>query len=288
MHGWEEVADDVHQRRYEPMDISVCVVRGSDGVLVADTRMSPRQADEILADLRVFDARVRWVVNTHAHYDHTFGNARFGPGSDVGAPIYGHRLLPAHLDRHERPMLADWIARGVDPPDEWRAVVITPPTMLVDDRLSLDLGDRGVDLIHLGRGHTDNDLLVHVPDARAWLAGDLVEESGPPWYGSDSFSLDRPGTVATLSERIDDADVVVPGHGAPVDAAFVAAQQARLAQAADVIRAVHAAGLTSEDAKAEVAERWPFPSDHVALAVAGGYRQLDGCRQARSPGRGGH
>ena len=55
-----------------------------------------------------------------------------------------------------------------------------------------------------------------------------------------------------------------------------------------VIRAVHAAGVTSEDAEAEVAERWPFPSDHVTLAVAGGYRQLDGCRQARTPVGGGH
>ena len=53
---------------------------------------------------------VRWVVNTHAHFDHTFGNARFGPDSDLGAPIYGHERVPAHLDAYERPMLAELIA----------------------------------------------------------------------------------------------------------------------------------------------------------------------------------
>ncbi len=59
-------------------------------------------------------APVRWVVNTHAHFDHTFGNARFGPASDIGAPIYGHDLVPAHLDQYERPMLADWAANDLD------------------------------------------------------------------------------------------------------------------------------------------------------------------------------
>lgn len=283
MHGWTEVADGVHQRRYEPLDVSVCVVRGADGLLVVDTRMSHRQADEILADLRVFDAPVRWVVNTHAHYDHSFGNARFGPGSDVDAPIYGHRRVPAHLEAYERPMLATWIAQGLEPRDEWRAVAITSPTLLVDDLMTIDVGDRGVDLVHLGRGHTDNDLLVHVPDARTWLAGDLVEESGPPYYGSGSFPLDWPGTVAALGTRLESTATVVPGHGAPVDAGFVTAQQVDLAQAADVIRALHAAQVPPAKAAVEAAGRWPFPPDQLATAVADGYRQLGGgCRSDRT------
>ena len=83
MTAWEEVADGVYRRRYQPHDVSVCAVRGSDGLLIADTRSSHRQADEIRADLRELGTLpVRWVVNTHAHFDHTFGNARFGPASD--------------------------------------------------------------------------------------------------------------------------------------------------------------------------------------------------------------
>jgi glyoxylase-like metal-dependent hydrolase (beta-lactamase superfamily II) len=70
-------------------------------------------------------------------------------------------------------MLAEWVNRGEEPVDEWREVVITPPTVLVDDGACLDLGDRTVAMRHLGRGHTDNDLFVHVPEAGAWLVGDV-------------------------------------------------------------------------------------------------------------------
>jgi glyoxylase-like metal-dependent hydrolase (beta-lactamase superfamily II) len=274
---WNEVADGVFQRRYDPLDVSVCVVRGAGGLLLVDTRSSHREADEIRADLRVFgDLAVRWVVNTHAHFDHSLGNARFGPGSDIDAPIYGHRRMPAHLTEYERPMLDDWIARRVEPVADWREVVITPPGVLVDERMTLDLGDRGVDLRHLGRGHTDNDLLVHVPDADTWLAGDLVEESGPPMYGSGSFPLEWPATVAALARRLGPDTTVVPGHGAPVGRAFVVDQQARLRQVAEVIGDLHAAGVPVDDALAQGSGRWPFPDKGLASAVADAYRHLDG------------
>jgi glyoxylase-like metal-dependent hydrolase (beta-lactamase superfamily II) len=177
--GWIETAAEVFQRRYQPLDVSVCVIRGADGIGVVDTRSSPREAGELRADLRELgDLPVRWVVNTHAHFDHCFGNQRFGPVA--GVPIYGHEAMPAHLDRFERPMLAAWAAAGGAQAEEWREVTVTPPTHPVNGQNVISVADRPVGLIHLGRGHTDNDLVVHVPDAAAWLVGDLVEESGPP------------------------------------------------------------------------------------------------------------
>jgi len=277
--AWNEVAAGVFQRRYDPLDVSVCVVRGSDGLAVVDTRSSPRQADEIRADLRELGRLpVRWVVNTHAHFDHCFGNQRFGPGSDLDAPIYGHVRMPAHLDEVERPLLAGWIARGEEPADEWREVVITPPTHLtgevVGDRYALDLGDRAVDLIHLGRAHTDNDLLAHVPDAGAWLVGDVVEESGPPMYGPDSFPLDWPVTAARLLALLGDGDVLVPGHGRPVGPRFARAQQAQLAGVAGLIRELHAAGVPASRAAEAGGPRWPLPADWLTRAIPAGYDQL--------------
>jgi glyoxylase-like metal-dependent hydrolase (beta-lactamase superfamily II) len=273
--GWDEIAMGVFQRRYPPLDVSVCVIRGSDGFAVVDTRSSPKQADEICADLRELgNSPVRWVVNTHAHFDHSFGNQRFGPDSEVNAPIYGHVRVPAHLEEYERPLLAKLIAKGEEPVEEWRAVVITPPTVLVGERYALDLGDRTVDLLHLGRGHTDNDLMLHIPDAAAWLLGDLVEESGPPCYGPESFPLEWPVTVAHLLVLLDPGDVLVPGHGRPVGQSFVAAQHAQLAGVANLIRELHDAGVPVSRAADEGGRSWPVPVDALTDAIEAGYAQL--------------
>ena len=99
-------------------------------------------------------------------------------------------------------------------------MVITPPTDLIVARHLMNLGDRFVTLLHLGRGHTDNDLLVHVPDAAAWLLGDVIEESGPPMYGPECFPLEWPLTVARLLTLLGGDDVLVPGHGGPVGPSF--------------------------------------------------------------------
>jgi glyoxylase-like metal-dependent hydrolase (beta-lactamase superfamily II) len=276
MAAWVEVADRVYQARYQPHDVSVCVVRGQHGLLVVDTRSSHREADEIIADLAALGPHpVRWAVNTHAHFDHSFGNARFAPGSAVGVPIYGHELVPAHHDAYERPMLARWLADEEEPLEDWREVVITSPTELVGERTVLDLGDRVVELRHLGRGHTDNDLLVHVPDAATWLVGDLVEESGPPMYGSGSFPLDWPRTVGVLLDTIENGATLVPGHGAPVDAAFVAAQQTDLLAVAELLTELHGAGVPAERAVEAGGQRWPFPPEGLATAVVDGYRQRE-------------
>jgi len=273
MSAWEEVADGVFRRRYQPHDVSVCVVRGTGGLLVCDTRSSHRQADEIRDDLAELGTLpVRWVVNTHAHFDHTFGNAKFGPASDLGAPIYGHERVPAHLDAYERPMLAELIAAGEEPREEWAEIVITAPTVLVGEAMTLDLGGTAAELRHLGRGHTDNDLLVHMPATGVWLTGDLVEESGPPVYGSGSFPLDWPGTIGRLRAALREGDVLVPGHGAVVDAAFLAAQHEQLAAAAALIRELHAAGVPAERAEAKAGDRWPFPEGLPGAGFAGAIR----------------
>lgn len=278
MAAWQEVARGVYLRRYQPLDITVCVVQGRDGLLVVDTRASPDQAAELEADLHELGAPVRWVVNSHAHFDHTFGNQRFAAGSALDLPIYGHHLLPAHLEEYERPRLAAWRqGTGQEPYRDWERVVITPPTHLIHERSSLDLGGRAVELVPLAPGHTDNDLVVHVPDARTWIVGDVLEEPGPPMYGSGCFPLDWPGTLAQLLDEVALDAVVVPGHGKPVPRAFGVAQLARLRAVAASIEKWHAAGSSLEQALS-AQDDWPFPVDGLGLALARGYAQLNACQ----------
>ena len=66
---WQELGDGVFRRRYDVLDLNVGVVIGGEGVLVIDTRASPRQARETIAELtELTDLPIRWVLNTHWHW----------------------------------------------------------------------------------------------------------------------------------------------------------------------------------------------------------------------------
>ena len=242
--GWLEVGPGVFQRRYDPMDVSVVVVVGPTGLTVVDTRNSPAEADEVIRDIaRRFDLPIVAVVNTHAHYDHTFGNQSFAA---LPAPqIYGHHLIPSHFATYEGPRLA---AQQADPtlePDkQWADVLLTPPGILIAGRRTVPAGGRAIELIPLDPGHTDTDLAVFIPDGRVWLLGYIIEESGPPMFGSGSFPLAWPTVLEGLLQEIQPGDIIVPGHGAAVDRAFVMRQMESLQKVADTIRSCAAAGLS--------------------------------------------
>jgi glyoxylase-like metal-dependent hydrolase (beta-lactamase superfamily II) len=110
---------------------------------------------------------------------------------------------------------------------------------------------------------------VHVPDADVLIAGDLVEESGPPSFG-DSYPLEWPQAVAELLELATPDTVIVPGHGAVVDRDFVRRQHDDLAALAWLIRDGHADGAPVEP----VARRAPFGELTALRAVRRGYLEL--------------
>ena len=278
--GWREVADEVFVRSYDQLDINICVVRGGEELLLVDSRSSPAEAAELADDLVAFaPARVRVLVNTHAHFDHTFGNQQFAADSPTPVTIVGHHRLPAHLDQYERPRVAAWRAgSGEEPARDWETLEITPPTRLVETRRPLQVGRRTVELQPLGPGHTDTDLVLHVPDARCWIVGDVVEASGPPMYGSGCFPLQHPDQLDALLAQLGDDDVVVAGHGPTVDRAFVEAQRADVVRFAEQLRAAHHSGQTVEQALADPT-RWPFPVDMLELAVRRAFAVLDGASE---------
>jgi glyoxylase-like metal-dependent hydrolase (beta-lactamase superfamily II) len=264
--NWAEVADRCFQRRYSTLDVTVGVVLGSAGALLIDTLGSRREAERLRLDLRRLGVRrePRWVVNTHAHFDHCFGNAAFSPPDGV----WGHASVPDELAAADREALA---AEFPDWAEDVRADPIAPPDRLVAASAAIDLGDRVVKLHHLGRGHTGGDLVVTVPAARCVYAGDLVEAAGPPAYGADSFPLEWPTTLMQLLNLSFDA--LVPGHGAAVDRDFAVRQAGEIALVAMRVREYHAAGASAEEAVAT--GLWPYPREVIAPAVRRGYAHLD-------------
>ena len=253
--AWQEVADRVWIRRYESLDQTIGAIGGDAGLAVIDTRANHRLADELRDDLRSLPGDVVTVVNTHGHWDHAFGNARFAP-----VPIWGHvrcvDFIAATGEAARSRLIEEYPAEA----DAFREVALTPPTEVFDDAASVDLGGRRIELRYLGLGHTDNDIVITVPDASVLFAGDLLENAPAPSFG-DSFPISWPVTGQALLALVD--GVVVPGHGDPFDRSFAERQVGELALLADLAREA-ASGAIGLD---EAVRRSPFPPEPTGEAL---------------------
>jgi glyoxylase-like metal-dependent hydrolase (beta-lactamase superfamily II) len=264
---WLEVGDRVFTRRYRFFDQQIGAILTEAGPIVIDTRSTAGQAREILDELRALTPlAVAAVVNTHHHYDHAFGNAAFRP-----APIWGHvrcaeflreraEAYRLEVAREELPKLAqDVLATEIDPPDR----------TFGDDGADLDVGGRRLQLRYLGRGHTDDDVVIVVPDAAVLFAGDLVENGAPPYFG-DGFPLDWPDTLRAARPLVTGA--VVPGHGDVDDVTFLDRSIAEVAAVADLSRRVAAGELGLEEAIAAA----PYRAETAREAIERGFAQARG------------
>ena len=245
----------------EPDLVNIGLVVGARGALVVDTGSSPEQGLAVRdAVANVAAVPVVAAVVTHAHHDHAFGLAGFAGLRTVGHDSVATRLAAVAV-AEIGPEPAGVAAAGQGLLSQQIAVAT-----------AVDLGERRVEIAHLGRGHTEGDLVVVVPDADVVFAGDLVESAGPPWYGADSFPHEWPATLDGLIGLMTDATRLLPGHGDAVDRRFVFEQRGQVAAVAGEIRRLADRGVPVGTALDQGS--WPFPADHIRAGIAPGYDQL--------------
>ena len=183
------------------------IVIGTDAVLVVDTLISAKEGERFLADIRKVTGKpIKYVVNTHTHLDHAFGNCVF---AKLGATVISHTADRAMLERIGAGTLQNIGNYGLKPEDMLGTTIVYP-SLTFSDLMQIDLGGTMVELIRVAPSHTQGSIVVHVPAQKLLFAGDILFTDFHPYMAD--------GDITGWAKSIDallvmDIEKIIPGHG---------------------------------------------------------------------------
>jgi cyclase len=218
---------------------NAAIIEGDQDVLVVDSHVTPGGAWALSEELKAITAKpIRYVVNSHFHFDHSHGNQIYG--RDV--EIIGHEFARAQMvagkslesrahdfyvggvpntikalegrlaaasDETQRATIQAQLDVQRNHLEGTKAVRPTPPTVTLTHTMTLHRGSREIRILHLGRAHTAGDVIVYLPRERIIATGDLLVEGTS--YMGDAFFTEWIDTIEMLKQL--DFETVLPGHG---------------------------------------------------------------------------
>ncbi|HEY7348741.1 MAG TPA: MBL fold metallo-hydrolase [Ktedonobacterales bacterium] len=245
-------------RAGDEVDTSVLVT--DRYVVVIDTMAAPELAAAIIEMIHPSLAgRQLLVINTHADYDHCWGNALFAaPGGAYPAPIIAHEQARKRLHSEEA---RQYLAQRQQKASRFANVRLVAPTITFTDSLLIDGGDLTLELIPTP-GHTEDHLSVWIPELRLLLAGDAAEQPFPYIEAAETLPILRRSLkrLAALN-----AATVIPCHGDTTDPALITSNSAYFDEVERHARAALASGLVPTDwrERADIAEIISLPFEQA-------------------------
>jgi glyoxylase-like metal-dependent hydrolase (beta-lactamase superfamily II) len=218
MSRWLDVGTANYVLVTQGSHLNTGLIIGTERAMVIDTGCGPRQGREILDVVREKTPLPLVVVNTHAHYDHFFGNAVFA--EEGATEFWAHENCAEEIGENgdtQRSAVTQ-LEPEMAAREGMNVELVVPNAIVRDQPVLVDLGGQTVTLFYLGRGHTDGDLLV---GTRTTLyAGDLVEQGSHPSF-EDSYPEEWADALRHLSALRHRYEFLVPGHGEPCSDRFV-------------------------------------------------------------------
>ncbi len=183
------------------------IVIGNDGIAVIDTLISSKEAKRFIKDIRAVSQKpIKYVIDTHEHLDHAFGNAEFAA---LGATIVSHANCRKNMIASAEAVLRNAKDYGLSE-DDMKGTTIAYPAVTFRGAMEIDLGGRTIELIDPGPSHTNGSILVYVPGTKTLFAGDTLFTDYHPYMGDGSI----PEWSGVLDRIVAmDVDAIVPGHG---------------------------------------------------------------------------
>ena len=202
-----ELETGVFARLHEGLTNAGIIV-GDDSVLIIDSLRVPSFARDLIKDVKdITDKPIQFVIDTHSHWDHSWGNEEFPDATIIGNKNCYAEMIDGEWNEQWRKK----VTSSNDPwSEEGNIVNITPPNMTFETSMQLYFGGRELDLKYFGRAHTSGDIYIHLPKEKIVFTGDVAQDGGVPYLG-DCYPVDWPDTDNKLAAL--PIERFMSGHG---------------------------------------------------------------------------
>ena len=184
------------------------IIVGQDAILVVDTLISNNKAKAFIKDIRAITGKpIKFVVNTHAHLDHSFGNNEF---EEMDATIISHANAMRYMKKASKKILENVEIYFGLTKEEMAGTRIVYPHLAFSQGMEVDLGGLQVEIRYIAHSHSNGSVYVYCPAQKVLFTGDILFTDFYP----NMSSADVNGWVETIDHLMSlDIERIVPGHG---------------------------------------------------------------------------